>query len=215
MDHAQTPGDFWSRRRAAVEAEAAAELAASQAERSAQELRANDSAQALRTDAEILQELGLKDPDELVAGDDFAAFMRSAVPERLRRRALRVLWRSNPVLANLDGLLDHGDDFSDAATVVPGLKTAYQVGKGTLRHLREMARQADESAGAADAAADDEGPVIGGNSGASDPVAKVSVEPAETDDTAPEMEIEAAPDPVAPRRRHMRLAFGDDSGRED
>ena len=86
-----------------------------------------------KTDAEILEELGLKDPDDLQAGDDFSGFMSGAIPEGLRNRALRKLWLTNPVLANLDELVDYGEDFTDAATVVENLQTAYRVGKGFLR----------------------------------------------------------------------------------
>jgi Protein of unknown function (DUF3306) len=86
-----------------------------------------------KTDAEILDELGLPDPDSLVKGDNFAAFLRAAVPARIRNRALRRLWVSDPVLANLDGLNDYEQDFTDAATVMPGVKTAYRVGRGLLR----------------------------------------------------------------------------------
>lgn len=86
-----------------------------------------------RTEAEILDELGLRDPDEMEPGDDFSGFMASGVPERLRNRALRKLWLTNPVLANLDELVDYGEDFTDAATVVENLATAYRVGKGFLR----------------------------------------------------------------------------------
>jgi len=63
------------------------------------------------------------------------------VPERLRRRALRQLWRLNPVLANLDGLNDYDGDFTNAATDAPGVKTAYQVGKGLLRHVQALEEQ--------------------------------------------------------------------------
>ncbi|MEL6197291.1 MAG: DUF3306 domain-containing protein, partial [Pseudomonadota bacterium] len=65
-----------------------------------------------KSDAEILEELGLPDPETLGAGDDFSGFMAKAVPEHLRRQALRQLWGSNPVLANLDELLDYGEDFT-------------------------------------------------------------------------------------------------------
>ena len=97
---------------------------------------------AIKSDAELLAELGLPDPDSLGQGDDFAAFMGRAVPEHLRRRALRKLWVSNPVLANLDGLVDHGEDYTDAATVIPGMQTAYQVGKGMMQHVLALAEQA-------------------------------------------------------------------------
>lgn len=113
-------------------------------------------------DAEVLKRLGLKDPDEMQPGDDFAAFLGKAVPEHLRRRALRRLWRSNPVLANLDGLNDYDTDFT-GDTVAPGLlKTAYRVGSGLVRDLPEAAEDAerpeaaetDTAAGAAAEASD-------------------------------------------------------------
>ncbi len=72
----------------------------------------------------------LPDPDTLDADADFTVFLKEGVPEALRRRALRRLWRLNPVFANLDGLNDYDDDYTDAATVVEGLKTLYKVGKG-------------------------------------------------------------------------------------
>lgn len=101
-----------------------------------------------RTDAEVLAELGLKDPDALEPGDDFAGFMARAVPDHLRRRALRRLWRSNPVLANLDGLNDYDADFT-GDTVAPGmLKTAYQVGRGFVTGTAAP----DEAADAGEAA---------------------------------------------------------------
>jgi len=132
--------NFWSRRRAAVEAEAEADNAAVEAQALAEEQAALEE----KTDEEILAELDLPDPDSLKMGDDFSAFMAKAVPDRLRRRALRTLWRSNPVLANVDMLVDYGEDFTDSATVVENLQTTYQVGKGMLKHVEEMARQAEE-----------------------------------------------------------------------
>ena len=83
-------------------------------------------------------------------GDDFSVFLKAAIPERLKRRALRRLWTTNPVLANLDGLIDYGDDFTDAATVVENLSTTYQVGKGLTRHVEEMLRQKMKAEGGAE-----------------------------------------------------------------
>ncbi len=132
--------NFWSRRKAAVQAEEAAEQAALDAQALAEE----HSALEEKTDEELLAELDLPDPDTLKMGDDFTAFMSKAVPDRIRRRALRTLWRSNPVLANVDMLVDYGEDFTDKAMVVENMQTAYQVGKGMLKHVQEMARQAEE-----------------------------------------------------------------------
>jgi hypothetical protein len=72
----------------------------------------------------------LPDPDTLNADSDFTVYLKDGVPEALRRRALRRLWRSNPLLANVDGLNDYDLDYTDKATVVAGLKTLYQVGRG-------------------------------------------------------------------------------------
>ena len=87
----------------------------------------------------------MPDPDELQAGDDVSGFMAKAVPDRLRRRALRRLWRLNPVLANVDGLVDYGEDYTDAACVIENIQTAYQVGKGMLAHVEALAAEAEDS----------------------------------------------------------------------
>ena len=102
--------DFWARRRAGVAAEAKAEQDAVEAKVLAEEHAALEEL----SEAEMLAELDLPDPDTMVQGDDFSVFMAKAVPDQIRRRALRTLWRSNPVLANVDMLVDYGEDFTDA-----------------------------------------------------------------------------------------------------
>lgn len=72
----------------------------------------------------------LPDIDSLTAESDFTAFLKEGVPQHLRRLALRKLWTSDPVLANLDGLIDYGEDYTDAANVVEGMKSAWEVGRG-------------------------------------------------------------------------------------
>ncbi len=129
--------DFWSRRKQAVDAEANSDL---EKLSTVEEKKAIEAIEA-QTDEEILEDLGLQDPDTLQAGDDFSAFMAKAVPTRLRNRALRKLWLSNPALANLDALLDYGEDFTTNADAVEVIQTTYQVGKGLLAHVQEMERQ--------------------------------------------------------------------------
>lgn len=131
--------DFWSRRRAAVQEEEQQDADATQAEIDAKALAELEQ----KSDAEILEQLDLPDPDALLPGQDVRAFMAKAVPDRIRRRALRQLWKLNPVLANLDGLVDYGEDYTDAATVIENMQTTYQVGKGMLAHIEAMAKQAD------------------------------------------------------------------------
>lgn len=144
--------DFWSRRKQGVEAEAEAEVA----ELDAVEEQQLAEDQEAKTDTEILEELGLQDPDMMQAGDDFSAFMAKAVPTRLRNRALRKLWLSNPALANLDALLDYGEDFTKSERALEDFQTTYQVGKGLLAHVQEMARQEEAKLQALDATPEDE-----------------------------------------------------------
>jgi len=75
------------------------------------------------------------------AGDDFTAMLKAELPDRIKQRALRKLWRTNPVLANLDGLCDYNDDFTDAAMCVPDMKTLYQVGKGMFREVIDFTEE--------------------------------------------------------------------------
>ena len=134
--------DFWSRRREAV----AAEEGARKRDEELAETSARQAEFSEKTDEEILEELGLPDPDGLEPGDDFRGFLNTLVPERLRRRALRRLWRINPVLANLDGLVDYAEDFTDAATVLEAMTSTYEVGRGMAEHVRHAAARLEEMA---------------------------------------------------------------------
>ncbi len=132
---------FWDRRRAAVQAEANAEAQAALDEQQQQAL-------AEKSDDDILAELGLPDPDTLTQGDDFTAFMAKAVPEHIRKRALRKLWRSNPVLACVDGLNDYDDDYLTGSYGNGAIATSYQVGKGLLAHVLDTGQGEDRMADA-------------------------------------------------------------------
>lgn len=109
------------------------------------------------SDAEILEKYDLRDPDELGPGDDFSGFMRAAIPEHLRRRALRTLWRSNPVLANLDGLNDYDGDWTGGSVPAGQLKTAYRVGMGFVRNVAKDSGKLDEVTGKLEPSADSTG----------------------------------------------------------
>jgi hypothetical protein len=186
----------WSRRRAAVAAEAEEEVVAAQEATLAQE----QEALAEKTDEEILEELGLPDPDSLKMGDDFKAFMSKSVPERLRKRALRKLWRSNPVLACVDGLNDYDDDYLTQGLGQGVIKTSYQVGKGMLAHLLEVERLKEAVPKVAEIEAIIEDEVT----------AEDAVTLDECTDVADEVAVvEQEPAPVAPRR--MQFQFEDDT----
>ncbi|MEM7731127.1 MAG: DUF3306 domain-containing protein [Pseudomonadota bacterium] len=143
--------DFWSRRRASVEAEAqAVEARVAEAEAAKLEERPDD---------EILAELNLPEPEALDSPDAVRAFLKEELPQRLKTRALRRLWRLNPMLANLDGLVDYGEDYTDAATVIENMQTVYQVGKGMLTaFLEDEEETAEEEAPAEEI--EEEAPLI-------------------------------------------------------
>lgn len=100
----------------------------------------------------------LPDPDTLTEEADFTVFMKEGVPEVLRRRALRRLWRLNPLYANLDGLNDYDLDYTDAATVVTGLKTLYKVGWGIVLPDENAPTAATDETGADEAPASPDAP---------------------------------------------------------
>ena len=105
-----------------------------------------------KSDDEIMSILELPDPGTLKLGDTVEKFMDGRVPERIRARALRAFWKTNPVLANIDGLDEYCEDYTDAATVIENLQTAYQVGKGyAIQALDAIESLADQ-----DSAIDDE-----------------------------------------------------------
>lgn len=192
---------FWARRRAAVQAEAEADTQAEQAALAT----ARRAELAEQDDAAVLEEMGLPDPDGMKAGDDFAAFMTQEVPKHLQNRALRKLWRSNPLLACVDGLNDYDDDYRAAMLAGGPIQTAYQVGKGMLKHIEEVARQEEAARLEAEAPAEE-----GDDAEAeSDDIVALDEE-----DTAPEQpvpalavlaEAEDAPEDLAPRRMRFRF----------
>jgi hypothetical protein len=96
------------------------------------------------TAPEAIDDADLPDVEELTAESDFTPFLQKGVSEQLQRRALRKLWLSDPVLANVDGLVDYGGDFTDSAMIVANLKTAYRVGSGMIRPLEEAGPDANE-----------------------------------------------------------------------
>lgn len=176
----------WSRRKRATPEVAPPEVAPEPAAIEVAEPETEDE------EAALLETLGLPRPESLGEGDDFQPFMQAGVPEFLKKRALRVLWRSNPVLANLDGLNDYDDDFNSPELTQKVLATGYQVGRGFVKKVTEIIDGED--------APEDE----------PDPEVPVDNVVAESESSAlddPPNEVALAdPDPdPAPRPRRMRF----------
>ena len=194
----------WSRRKAAVAAEAVAE------DRAVEDAVIAEQHEALaeKTDVEILEELGLPDPDAMVQGDDFKAFLSKTVPAHLRKRALRKLWRSNPVLACVDGLNDYDDDYLTGSYGQGPISTTYQVGKGMLSHLLEMERQKEAllSQIEEDATSEVSEEHLDAEEQEGLRIAQIEVIPP----LEPEIEMQEA-EPMMPTPRRMTFHFEDDT----
>lgn len=121
----------WSRRKRKVAEEAEATPAAAPATEVPPE-KAEPEPGTPEEEAALLERLQLPVPESMKIGDDFSVFMKSGVPGFLRKRALRVLWRSNPVLANLDGLNDYDADFNSPELTKKIIATGYKIGRGFL-----------------------------------------------------------------------------------
>ena len=81
----------------------------------------------------------MPDPENIQLGTDITGFMRKEIPEFLRRKALRGLWKSNPVLAVLDGLNDYDEDYTLASTAGQTVTSLYKVGEGLVDKARKAA----------------------------------------------------------------------------
>ena len=79
----------------------------------------------------------LPDVEELGADSDYRPFLQRTVAPALRRLALRRLWQSDPVLANLDGLNDYDEDFASLhKTGAEAIAAAVRAGR---RYARDPA----------------------------------------------------------------------------
>jgi hypothetical protein len=146
----------WSRRKLAArepEAKPVPEQPRETPEEEAERLAArNAELQANREAAEAI------DLEKLDDTTDFSVFMKAGVPELLRRQAMKVLWRSNPVFANLDGLVDYGEDFGRPELIMKTFASGWQSGRGYLKDLIEDTAPADAAGTGAPVAAADGDP---------------------------------------------------------
>lgn len=111
------------------------ELEASQGEVAALvEEEVEPTAEELAAEA---KEHGLPDLETLDKDSDYSGFMSGKISEALKRAALRKLWRTDAVFANLDGLNDYDEDFNVIDTLITAAETNYKVGKGMVSESEE------------------------------------------------------------------------------
>ena len=165
----------------------------------AQDAVVEDEEDATLTDAELLEKYDLPDPEAVTEESGLEQFLNGkGLPGRVRQMALRRLWRLNPLFGIVDDMVEYGEDYTDAATVVEGMKTAYTVGKGYKKDVVEPeeaealdddveAKEGDADAKAKDAEAKEgEGEPIEGENEHADGSARQSdqVNAGETDETS-------------------------------
>ena len=96
-------------------------------------------------DEELLKKYNLPNPEKIKTEKSLDVFFKEGVPDRLRQIALRRVWRLNPIIRFADAEInDYHEDFTDAATVIEGMETAYKVGKGYLTDLIDNKDKKDE-----------------------------------------------------------------------
>jgi hypothetical protein len=153
------------------------------------------------------------DIDSLGKDDDFTVFLKRGVPELLRRTALRKMWRTDPVFANVDGLNDYDQDFRNPAHSV--YKSLWQVGRGFLSKEEQQTQFASGRLSVPDDEAALELEEIAESANAGDPDAEPEAE-AETEASAlPEdegMPVAAIEDDQGPlAEAPSQLADSDDA----
>lgn len=88
----------------------------------------------------------LPDIETLTYDSDFSVFMRKGVPELIKQQALRKLWGTDPILANLDGLNDY-DPLSMTFLIqdMEGpVEPIAEVGRGMRDKIMERKRARDD-----------------------------------------------------------------------
>ena len=128
--------------------------------------------------------------ESLGKDSDYTPFMRADVPDTLRNEALQRLWRSDPVFANLDGLLEYGEDFGAAFATGGVVATAYRVLQGMPEPGSVAPREDGEMGSVAPLPAEASS---GGEAAATAPSGEVvakAVRPAQPDGRADDVDLE-------------------------
>lgn len=126
----------------------------------------------------------LPDIESLNKDSDYTPFMQKGVPQDLMKAALRRLWLSDPIFANLDGMNEYDENYRLIDRAITLADTNYQVGKGFITEEDE-AKEAAALAEAEDAANEQGGEVADTDSVAVDQEA-ASNDADESDETSRE-----------------------------
>ena len=202
----------WSKRKRGIAIEAEQEEEQLSIE---EQQEVDDAYQAeLLQNKQAAEEIDLDTIDE---ESDLSVFMKAGVPEALKKKALSILWRSNPVFANVDGLNDYDEDFGSSDLILKTFKSAYQAGRGYLQKEPDPEEEIladaedeteDEVAEVIDEDEIDDADVLGDDEIIAEQAqtTEESLELAQDDTSAetPEEELEVAQPKVSLRQRLMQ-----------
>ena len=90
------------------------------------------------TDEELLEKYNLPNPEQVENEAGLDPFLNGDFPGRIRQMALRRLWHMSPLFGEVCEMVEYGEDYTDSATVIEGMQTAYQVGKGYKTEAEEL-----------------------------------------------------------------------------
>lgn len=131
----------------------------------------------------------LPDIESLEEVSDFTPFLRDGVPELLKRQALRRLWRINPAFGEIDGLAEYAEDYTDTASVLAEVKTAYKVGRG---YLDEDVEDETTAENLPETGTEDESELAVGTVPESDPVPELESAPQAPETASPQADLTLA-----------------------
>ena len=206
----------WSARKRAVAAEEAQQTAAQAAGATDAEARAAE----LDANRRAAQSVDL---DALDKDSDLSVFLRDGVPDLLRKAALQKVWRSSPVFANLDELVDYGEDFGRKDLIMESFTSAWQAGRGYLKEIEDAADASPDAPDQRAAAEPKASPPSGGGDAETVEAAQCAEEPSEPDaaETAPpappadappqHTPAQAPPEPVRSARGSLRARLARDT----
>lgn len=109
----------------------------------------------------------LPDIESLTADSDFTVFMKEGVPPALRSLALRKLWASDPMFNVIDEMVEYGGDYTNAAMIVEGMKSAWSPGRGYAKEDTPQEETVPDPEGIADADDEEESATGAGNASGS------------------------------------------------
>lgn len=89
---------------------------------------------------ELAEKYEVTNPEKIDNPLDLRNILKENLPDRLKQVALRKLWKLVPAYGEISELVEYGEDFTDAATVIENLQTSYIVGKGYIDKVVEKSK---------------------------------------------------------------------------